>query len=321
MAAELSVIEGGAAPKGSEKWANKIRKQAKALAKDLEEGYMEMAEMLWKIYDTPIDGDPKNAPVFTKWGYSSFNDYAHKELGIHYKKAQRLRKIWYNLEVRLGGKLPQETKNRLVALGFSKVRLIVSQLTSRNAEEWLDRAETLNLKDLEVLVRKFKEDKEAYISSKEEEAEGQEMSKLDTTPSTTYDKEEDDPLSGIAKESAEGDFASEAPVSQYVEDVIPVPPAEEMFRHNFALYKDQFDICEEAIDLAKNISGSQVKSNNYHFICLDFLASNVDGKTSKEKKLKKLVGLAKIFGYDLVVVDHGDVVFGIDTLEKLAGEE
>lgn len=121
------------AARGSREWASRTRKRAQILTKQLDTGYMELAKILYDIYDCPIDGDPKNASVLTTWGHASFKDYVENELGIHYKKAQRLRSIWYVLEIMLKD-LDIKTKERLVALGSTKMRELARVLTSANVD-------------------------------------------------------------------------------------------------------------------------------------------------------------------------------------------
>jgi hypothetical protein len=102
---------------------------------------------------------------------------------------------------------------------------------------------------------------------------------------------------------------------------VPIPDFEpdDMKKEYFAFYPEQHEIVVQALAAAQGLSGSTVKSNNLHLICLDFLASNDDGRSTKKQKLRRLTQIAQGFGYDLVIVDDGDVVFGLETLEKLAG--
>lgn len=151
---------------GSKTWSRKIRRQAKSLASNLETGYMELARILYTVYDTPQDGDVTKPPLFQAWGYNSFADYAEEELGLHRRKAERLRRIWYKLEVELEG-LDSKIKERIVKLGWSKTRELVRVLTVRNAKDWVDKAEKLNYPELLEALSKYTTEREARIREAE----------------------------------------------------------------------------------------------------------------------------------------------------------
>lgn len=309
----LKVIPGGNTPSeapGSESWSESVRADAKQLAGNLDEGYMELARLLWQIYDTPIGGDPHNAPIYTKWGYTTFGDYVEEELGIHRKKAQRLRRIWYNLEIRLGDSLDADLKKRIVALGMSKVRDLVGVLTPRNAEKWVEKAEELSFPQLSMAIRQYREERTRRAEEKSVgEAAGGE---------NPFDRE------GSGGQGEGGDGLPppvDSVIGESLDDPeIPVPDFEpdDQRIEKFSLFPEQHDIVMQALDVAQRLSNSQVKSQNLHLVCLDFLATNGDGKTTKQQKLRRLTQLAKLYGYDLVIVEDEDVVFGIDTLERLA---
>lgn len=137
-------------------WANRIRHRAKELVTDLEHGYMELAEILYRVYDTPKGNQKHGPPLFVGWGYKTFEDYVNQELGFAVRKAQRLRLIWHRLEVELSA-LDSEVRQRIVKLGWTKVREIVNVLTIENALEWVEKAERMSSRDLEEEVRKFRD--------------------------------------------------------------------------------------------------------------------------------------------------------------------
>ena len=140
---------------GSRAWAGRIRHRARVLAEQVETGYLELGEILYRIYDAPVDGDAKNGSVLAKWGYSSIGEYAEKELSLHYKKAQRLLRIFYRIEVELDGlgKNP-DLKRRFIRLGWSKARELVRVLTIDNMVDWINRAETMNYTTLVEVIKR-----------------------------------------------------------------------------------------------------------------------------------------------------------------------
>ena len=72
---ELAVLAGGKdstpGPKpkiGTKAWAERMRKETKQLAEDLDRDYLLLARNLWTLFDTPVDNDPNNTNWTTKWG-------------------------------------------------------------------------------------------------------------------------------------------------------------------------------------------------------------------------------------------------------------
>ncbi len=305
----LTVIEGGgdhAAEVGSDKWAKRIRKEARGLAGQLDEGYMELARLLYLIYDTPVDGDSQKAAIFTKWGYGTFGEYCEEELNIHRKKAQRLRKIWWNLEVRLRGRIDPELKQRIISLGFSKVRELVGVLTARNVEKWVDRAEKLSYPKLVRALQKYREDRDRRVAEREVKDAFNASSPSRASRASSEEEEE---------EEEEEDGGEEVPVPDYDEEA----KTSQMY---FQVYPEQRLIIQEALDRAKQLSNSDIKSNNLHLICLDFLATNDFKKATKTQRLRKAAAFNKALGFDAVLFEDGEVVFGLNTLEKAAkGDE
>lgn len=161
---------GEAAKRDQDEWTDKLRTRAKELARDLEHGYMEMAKILYQVYDTPVDGSPKNLPLYSKWGFASFADYAEKELGLQAKKAGSLRRIWYRLEVELAG-IPVELKDRIIRMGWTKVRELIRILTLRNADEWVGLAERSSYPELCVSINRYIDEVENAKKLAEEKGE------------------------------------------------------------------------------------------------------------------------------------------------------
>jgi hypothetical protein len=144
---------------GSEPWSVKVRRRARQLVKTLDTGYMELAEILYTVWDTPINGDPKNAGIFHAWGYKSFSDYAEGELGLHRRKAERLRRIWFDLHVRLAD-MDKKLRRRIIEMGWSKSREIIRVLSIENAEQWVEMAENLSYPELMAAIQKAVEEQE-----------------------------------------------------------------------------------------------------------------------------------------------------------------
>lgn len=308
--AELSVIHGGkeeASGVGTKAWSKKVRARAKELVETIERSFMELGEILFRIWDAPEDGDRANPPVWMKWGFKSFRDYAEQELGIHYKRAERLRYIFYRLEVELEG-LDPKIKKRLINLGESKVRELCRPgvLTLSNAAGWVEKAENMNYQTVDAAVRK-------YLDAKESKEIAQEIQK------------KGDP---VAKSNKLMDEKTEDELAEEEEEEGAPPAAKELdwdhpehFKSKvFTFTADQLETVKVALARAEELSNSKSGGHNLSLICLDFVAGNDFTKASEEQKLRYVAKLEKALGYKFIVVDPKtkDVLFGMGTLEKVA---
>jgi len=297
----LTVIEGGktaangidladktALAVGSKAWASKVRRRAKELTQMLDLGYMELARILYQVYDTPVEGDSRRAPVYTAWGYESFKDYAEKELALHGKKAERLRLIWFVLEVQLKD-MSQEQKQRIVNLGYSKVRELIRVLSVRNSEMWIKSAETMTYRQLYAAV------------IDEKRRQGVEEAVLG------------------AGEGGERDETSAA------EDAAVVPeqePVEKLQQERFDLFPLQLANVRLALQRSGELSGSNKKGHQLDLICTDFLATNDIMGGDMDKRLRYVAKLERTLGLRLIAVDPEakDIVYGIDALKLVADQ-
>lgn len=309
----LSVIDGGKSSGaeqsdvGTKSWAKKARARAKELAGSIETTYMQLAEILYTVYDIPIDGDSKNGPVYMLWGYKSFRDYAEQELGLHYKKAERLRLIWYRLEVELAD-LDASVKARLVALGHSKVRELVRPglLNMRNAKAWVEKAEGMNYQSVEASVRAFLDRKEDAEIEAAVRAEGDPVVKSNrlSHEKTTVAEREDaaiEEATGLGKWEDSG----------------------KLFSQTYAFFPDQLETVKGALKRAEELTNKSSRGHNLSLICLDFLGNNDFTKASEEQKLRYVAKMEKLIGYKLIVVEpkSKEILFGLATLEKVANKK
>jgi len=347
-APSLTVVHGGASdkkkksdlPVGSKEWAEKKRIEARTVAKEVDTVYMRLAQILYEVYDTPIDGHPGNKPVFTLWGYQTFQEYAEQELALHYKKAFSLRKIWFRLSVELKD-LSDELRGRVVNLGWTKVRELVRVLTLKNAEKWVDYAEGHTLAELETRVRDYVR---AAVSKQSAEQDNKVASAVagagfggDALPASTPaaavapDPDADDPDIHVGGELGPSQMAESAGQDLMPDDGegddIPldvVPEPSQLERRTFAFHPDQMDIVANALDLAQEMSKSDVASHNLALICTEFLAINnamSRGEKKLDWRLRILAQMERVLGLDLMAVDpnKNELCYGMSTLDRVAG--
>lgn len=162
---------------GSKAWGKRIRREVQDLARKVDKGYMDLARLLYTVWDTPLDGDREAGPVYKSWGYTSFDDYVQGDLGIDPKRAQRLKRIWYRIEVELGSEIDQETKDRLLDLGFAKVRELIRVINGGNAKEWVGKAEELSHSKLCDLINQYLDKLQERLDAAE--ADGKPTSDID----------------------------------------------------------------------------------------------------------------------------------------------
>lgn len=129
-----------------------LRDETKKLSSTIEKSFWSLAKLLYDIYDYE---DPETRmPLYMLWGYNKYSDYVWKELRIHPKRAEKLRKIWYRIEVELTS-IPESSKKRLINLGYSKLVCVVRVLTLKNAEELAEWAEKKKVAEIEDEIKKF----------------------------------------------------------------------------------------------------------------------------------------------------------------------
>jgi hypothetical protein len=155
---------------GSESWSIKVRRRARTIINTLDTGYMELGEILYTVWDTPVNGDSTREPVFQSWGFQSLADYAEQELGLHRRKAEHLRRIFADLQELTDQGLHPRLKRRIVDLGWSKTRELSRVLTVENAKQWVEMGENLSYPELLAAISQAREaQREAEEGAEEDE--------------------------------------------------------------------------------------------------------------------------------------------------------
>ena len=271
-------------PPGTEEWSVKVRSRARKLVDSIDQGYMELAELIHWVWSTPIDGDPMKACVCVAWGYQNYTQWAEEELGLHKRKTERLKAIWDHLHITLGGKLERKTQRRLIALGWTKVRELTRVIDETNIEPWIEMAEHLNYQELCVAVRQALEEHE----------------KNAVTDAVNPDAEEE-----------EEEFKGAAP-----------PPDIGRFRE-FRVYltPEQKANIHLALDRAKELAASERNGHCLDLICTDFLGTNDFRKANDpDTALRFLAKFETHMDKRLVIINPHtwEIEYGMDTLSKAA---
>jgi len=80
-------------------------------------------------------------------GFSTFDDFVLERFGFAARKAQYLMDIYYNLVTKL---IPWA---KVSGLGWTKLRYLAKALTTENVDNWVAKAETLTVADLQKLLK------------------------------------------------------------------------------------------------------------------------------------------------------------------------
>lgn len=227
-----------------ERAENDLRVLAKDLFKQIETTYWELGKALYEVYDgVPggyrelLKGEGSRAArraLFEKWGFSSFEEYCEKEIGILKRSAQNLRYAYYWFDIHLS--LPTELKEQIKSLGRSKVYLLAGFVDNDNVMSWIDKARKITHDELKKEIKLAKGSK--------------------------------------AKSDQDGDTGRDASDVMSEDDPKAAPAPEEMHTLQAGLYEAQWKTWEAAFERAKNISGSDKIGHNLELIAQDFLANN-----------------------------------------------
>lgn len=310
---------------GTVEWARERCEHARMVAANLDRLYtVELGAVLWELYTVPAENNPGSKPVYTLLGYTSFEDFCERGVGIHRRKGSSLRAIYYRLYVDLKD-LDPEIRDGVAALGWTKSRELVRVMTYKNAAAWYEFAKTHTFTDVEARVqeqvnaaKKMKSEKEdgkvstsiAGASFSDEEAPGFEDApapKRVNTPGATADEDEGVDLLPTADDEPENDAPAFDPAIAEMEGT-------DLTRRTFAFHPAQLEVVETALEMAAKQSGSDVASHNLSLICAEFAASNdatPRTKVTKDFRLKTLANLERVLGVRLLAVDtkSGEPVF------------
>jgi len=296
---------------GSKQWAEKLKKRSKVLTRELDMGYVELAQLLHLAHNVPIDNDPKKPPTYARWDYDSFPEYAERELGLMRRKAERLRSIGRVLDVELAG-LDSALKDRLIALGWSKlrelVRIFMNKHDRKTVKKWVEFAEENNFQQLYRAVGKAL-DKMGVKNGKPVD---------DVTESVIDEDAEEEDGSALEDGEDEGYYGGGSMTVKDAADALPPPERTKMF--SFMCIDEQIDVVAAALERAEELGGERSKSARMALICTDFLASNSFGKPNDPKtRVSYLRKLEKLLGIKLIAVNEkNNVFYGFKALKKIS---
>ena len=286
-----------------------VRDRAVNLGKQIEVTYWELGKALSEVWSGIPGGwkgatDPTRSsekPLFAKWGYSTFEEYCEKEVGMRRRTASNLRYAYWWFEHQMT--LPTEIKDRLKKLGRSKLYALAGFVTMDNVVSWIDKAESMTAEQI----------KKATMTAKAVSA------KDHTDPVSSGGKDlpaysDSDAMFEYADSVADSGESESRPRASRSE--MPEAPAPETTHTlHTSLYDGQWKTWQDAFERSKEITGSDKISHNLEMICLDYLSTNQFLKPADSigiyfSKLERLLGMK------LIAIDpqSGKPKYGADLL-------
>jgi hypothetical protein len=307
--------------KGSMKWGEKVRKRTRELAATYDDANIQLAFLLWELYNTPVDGEPRNPTFYTQWGYSSFSAYATQELNMCPRKATALRSVGKVLSDAIYP-LGMDIYNRYTAIGWTKLRdlsRLFNKFPERNSKDWylscLEKAENSSHAEFEMFTSKTRES----LLVEALKADVERANNVIPFPSAAREHQTDASGNLLPLTSIYGRGADDTDDCYSEEVELPAP--ENLTREVFVFYSSQLLTVKEAIEKCRQLvghSGSK-KSHLLELICLDFLANNGSTGSKDEDLPVYLAKLERILGVNLIATkqDTGELVHGFTSLSDL----
>ena len=311
----LTAIEGGKSnqpERGSEAWAAQMREETKQLSGNIEHDYLKLAHNLWELFDAK---DASGKCWVEKWGYGHIGEYATKELGINKRIADRLRRMWEVLsECNLTSK---EFEQRIIDIGRSNIRLITRPgvMTTKNSIQWLEKAEKMSFLALEDEV-------DIFLSGRADVMKGTlgKVESVDSDGDVIENDNFDEPVVPTAPSKSLKQLIEDKVIEQVVEPKGKSDDKEEKLHYKtFALFPDQWDTLNAALERSSELSGSKKDGQNLSLMALDFLATNEFKKASMEQTQRFFKRIEKALTVKIIVMAPKDyeVLYGYKTLDRI----
>lgn len=262
------------APLGSETWAAELRKLTQAAFQTTEESYTRLARLLNLVARSTVGGVPGALPIYTLWGFKTFDEWAEQDLKVHPRRARALRAIAECVDHHLAA-VPEETRIDLYGLGWGKLRLLVRTLTPNNASKWLGVAKTVSIVTLEKMVQTA-------------------VSDAAKTPAKSPKGSAASPPGPVVDAEVEEGDTSFAP---------PAVTPTVVFRR-FALFETQAALVDAALERAAQVSGSDKPGYGLTVVAQAFLA-NIPFEGAETARRTFLEHLAETLGVRIITLEPG----------------
>lgn len=244
----------------------KLRWEIRELLDRMGEDLFVLCQKLYMVYD---------GMLYTKWGFKTWKDYVEGEVQFKLRKAQYFVNIWSWF-----GNLPQEVRDKVKVLGWTKLKELVEVVNAANVDEWVAKATELNVPQLIEAVKVYRK------------------KLLDSGP-------------------GHGEADPDEPKEQ--REAREREQEKQVVRTTFQLHGDQAEVVEAAIALASGMSNSDVRSNNLALVCQEFCATNSETAPSPEVYMRRVeirTGM-ELLAIKMDKDGKPEVVYGFGLLDKI----
>jgi hypothetical protein len=131
--------------------AGRMRKQLIDLSNAMTRDHYAFSKLLYEINTAQIQvGKEDNfVPLWKAWGHGSFEEFAEREIGMHYSTAHSNCKMHYVFFVLCAGKFDVE---KLHALSITRARDIAKVVRPTNVQGWINKASAMSCCELKEAV-------------------------------------------------------------------------------------------------------------------------------------------------------------------------
>lgn len=310
--ANLAIVKGNSESTINPRWCEDLRGEVRRVCSALDQSYFDVGRVLYELETRRTENGNHAWQI---WGWASFGEAVEKEFGVERDRARRLVRVYERLHIKMET-LDPLLRKRIVALGFSKVSILVRVLTLKNAAEWVVFAEKASFVDLHNRVQEAAKQvvSEANVKAAQAKQEKKAVSE------DTFDPDSDE-----AQEAADLRRAAQG-VTVDPESAGPAVPEdntkERLIVRKLTFTESSWDMIRQALDRQRQVSRSDNDGYNFSLICLQFLADAHYGKAGDYQKAihTYLSHLESNLGLKLVAIDpkQKEFVYGRAALESLA---
>jgi len=295
------------------KRAEEIKEKILQLRKEIDRDYYQIAGLLHEIWSENLYQD---------LGYSTFKEFSEEVVGFKERKARYLVAVYKWIEIDAGFRdteWDKAIKNRLIEVGWSKLKELVGVITRSNADEWVAKAEMLSLEELKQEVKRYHQEmflSAQKLSQKEGEDEGENVEIDGTVNGNLVDIStvQDGESPSVVVNSDGEVIAMGGAVS--VADYEDLNTAFKPFTVHVT--DDQRANIEKALHIAKILSDSTVDGHNLDLICTEFIASHAERGNVQDNIKFVLERLETLYGLKILAfTEKGQLVYGSENIDDV----
>jgi hypothetical protein len=127
--------------------------RAAKLTRQIDTAYIALGRELYMIF---------HRKLYLAKGHDSFRDYLECDLGVSGDRGERVKRIWTKFVRELNLKPEQ-----LTGVGYTRALALLPIVTSDNAESWLEKARSMQWRDLHIEIAKAKSPPAAVVDAYE----------------------------------------------------------------------------------------------------------------------------------------------------------